>query len=275
MKHLFPLTIIIAALFAGCSAQPKDTREFNIAATFYPVYLAAANIADGADNVSVSLLTQPTVGCLHEYQLTPGELKNAESASVVFASGTELFLDRITSPVYDCGGGKGEHFWVLPENFIEMSASICTYLQQADPANAELYLSNYNAYYAELSALAEELKNGTDKLNRLPVITFHEAFGLWGDAYGLDIAASVEREPGTEPTPRELAETIDLVRELDIRALFAEPQYSDTAVKVIARETGATVYTLDPVASGPMELDYYQTAQRENLETLRLALGEK
>lgn len=271
MKHLALITILLA--LAGCAPRAEASGGFTVTAAFYPVYLAAANIADGAENMSLTLLTRPTSGCLHDYQLTPGELKAAGAADLVLASGMENFLNRIKTPVFNCGEGKDEHFWILPENFMEMADAIRETLSAADPANAELYQNNYDKYAASLSVLAEEMRETMGELNMRPVITFHEAFGLWAGEYGLNIAASIHREPGTEPTPRELAGIIDIVRMMDAAALFAEPQYPDTSARAISRETGCEVFMLDPIASGPMDLDYYQIAQRANLETLRLALG--
>ena len=52
--------------------------------------------------------------------------------------------------------------------------------------------------------------------------------------------------------------------ELGLSALFVEPQYPQKAAQTIARETGATVYQLDPVVSGDGEMDSYERAMREN-----------
>lgn len=113
-------------------------------------------------------------------------------------------------------------------------------------------------------------------LQNKDIITFHEAFPYFAREFDLNIAAVVEREPGSEPTPKELADIIDVVRQTGIRALFAEPQYSSGAMETIADETGAVVYTLDPVVTGesvPEARDAYLDAMRRNMETLKEALG--
>jgi zinc transport system substrate-binding protein len=87
--------------------------------------------------------------------------------------------------------------------------------------------------------------------------------------------AVIEREPDTEPTPRELGEIIDTVNASGIRALFAEPQYSSKAADAIARETGAKVYSLDPVVTGEAGADSYDAyinAMEKNKQTLLEAL---
>jgi zinc transport system substrate-binding protein len=86
----------------------------------------------------------------------------------------------------------------------------------------------------------------------------------------------IAREPGTEPSARELADTISLVRERKVKALFAEPQFADKSAQVISRETGVKVYELDPVVTGPSEPSEargaYLRAMEKNLGVLQEAL---
>ncbi|GHV08387.1 hypothetical protein FACS1894217_10740 [Clostridia bacterium] len=263
----------VICILTACSAAPATTNK-RVVCTFYPVYLAAANLTRGTD-VEVSLLTAPTAGCLHDYQLTPAELTALSKADLVLAvgGGMENFLSRVTEAypkldLKDCSAGielipENAHYWVYAEDYIAMVKNIAKYLNVDE---------NANGYLSEIEALRDELEVIRDLPDK-NIVTFHEAFDYW-ERYGLNIAAAIEREPGTEPTPGELADTINIVKALGIKALFAEPQYPDNAALTIARETGATVYSLDPVASGPLdELDYYQVKMRKNLATLKLALG--
>ena len=68
---------------------------------------------------------------------------------------------------------------------------------------------------------------------------------------------------------------MQIIREKDVCALFAEPQYTDESIDLIARETGLPVYLLDPVVSGeadPDDTDAYLRIMRQNLSTLLEAL---
>ena len=85
----------------------------------------------------------------------------------------------------------------------------------------------------------------------------------------------IEREPGTEPTPQELAETIDKVNALPVKVIFTEPQYSPKAAETIARETGAQIFELDPIVTGeakPENLLDYVERMLNNVVTLAKAL---
>ena len=75
--------------------------------------------------------------------------------------------------------------------------------------------------------------------------------------------------------PAQLAKLVQVVRELGVPPLFVEPQYDDMAARTLADETGAQVYTLDPVVTGPVgdaALTYYEEAMRTNMQTLQVAL---
>ena len=106
------------------------------------------------------------------------------------------------------------------------------------------------------------------------IITFHEAFAYFADAYNLHVAGVIANEPGEEPSTRDIADTCDLVTELGIRTLFVEPQYPQKAAETIARETGASIYTLDPCVSGDGTKESYETIMRENAKVLTEALSK-
>lgn len=281
IKYILPLCLL--SILVSCApgkTAAVSSSGFTVVATFYPVYLAAVNITNEIEGVTLSLLTPPDTGCLHDYQLSPGELESIKGADLVLSNG-ESFLPRIKQAypdltVFEYGDGGEEHSWVYVEDYIKMVNHIGSAIINADPDRVEEYEVNIRAYLENLAQLAEEMKIGLMNLNDSPVIMFHEGFESWSTAYGLNIAATFELEQGTEPTPRELAETIELAAEMGIKALFTEPQYSGSAAHTVARETGAKVYTLDPIATGvTTELGYYQKVMRTNVETLRAALGEE
>ena len=88
------------------------------------------------------------------------------------------------------------------------------------------------------------------------------------------MAGVIANEPGEEPSTRDIADTCDLVTKLGIRTLFVEPQYPQKAAETIARETGASIYTLDPCVSGDGTKESYETIMRENARVLTEALSK-
>ena len=95
----------------------------------------------------------------------------------------------------------------------------------------------------------------------MPLLVYHPAFGHFAAAYGLEQVA-VE-EGGLSPTPRHLAEILRLVRERNIGTIFAQPQFSESSARAIAREAGLKIVVLDPLAR-----DY-----AANLESMAAAIA--
>ena len=106
------------------------------------------------------------------------------------------------------------------------------------------------------------------------IITFHEAFPYFAREFGFEVAAVIEREPGSDPSARELAETVDVIRSSGIRTVFIEPQYPLGAAAAIARETHVRVLTLDPAVNGEDDDGAYIRIMRKNLEGLKDAFSK-
>ena len=86
------------------------------------------------------------------------------------------------------------------------------------------------------------------------------------------VAGVIANDAGEEPSTRQIAATCDLVKQYRVKALFVEPQYPTKSAETIARETGAQVFTLDPVVSGDGSPESYENAMRENARVLTEAL---
>ena len=85
----------------------------------------------------------------------------------------------------------------------------------------------------------------------------------------------VEVEPDSEPSAKEVENIISIINEKNIKALFTEPQYSSKIADTIAKETGASIYTLDPIVTGDSNEKAYNDyiiKMQENLNTLKEAL---
>lgn len=287
------LLVLLALGAAGCGTQQQGghDKKFRIVTSFYPMYIDAINITKGVDGVEVVNMTKPQTGCLHDYQLTTEDMKTLEKADafVVNGAGMESFLDKVIKmqegmTVIDASRGidlmeeDGEanpHVWLSITKDIEQVKNIRDQLKVADPAHADQYEANAAAYLAKLEALKTEMHAALDGVPHKDIVTFHEAFPYFAEEFGLHILGVIEREPGADPTPAELETTIEQVKELPVKVLFAEPQYSPAAAETIARETGAKLYSLDPVVTGeatPDAKDAYLVAMKKNMETLKEAL---
>lgn len=288
MRTLLLILVGFPGIFA-CRTQraPGDTL---ILSTFYPIQLAVRNIAGGVPGVRVENLTRPNSGCLHDHVLTTDEMLRLEQASILVINGLglETFLEPVygrqsrlrvvnasrgIEPIVDARTGvTNAHVWVSVGLAMRQVGNIAEGLAEADPGRAALYRANASAYLERLRLLQVEMKRALSIVPRRDLITFHEAFPYFAREFDLRIAGVIEREPGSEPSAGELADTIALVKRTGVRTLFAEPQYSRRASETIARATGVSVSTLDPVVSGPDRPDAYLDLMRTNLAALKMAL---
>jgi zinc transport system substrate-binding protein len=159
---------------------------------------------------------------------------------------------------------------------IQQTENIANGLADADPAHASDYRKNAAAYVARLAALRRKMHAALDGIKNRDIITFHEAFPYFASEFNLNIVGVIEREPGSEPSAGELAETIQRVRQNKVKALFAEPQYPAKSAEVIHRETGVPISILDPAVTGPREpakaRDSYINTMENDLKVLVDAL---
>jgi zinc transport system substrate-binding protein len=283
------LSVFKILWLAGILALPARADEpLRVVTSFYPVYVATLNISAGVPGVEVHSLTSPHIGCLHDYQLTAGDVRQLADADLLLANGAgmETFLGKVKeqSPslrVVEVSGGiplmdGNPHVWVSFEGASRQVDNIAEALALAAPEKADTFRANAETYKAALAALDEKMKSSLAPYAGTPIVTFHEAFPYFARDYKLDLVGVIAREPGTEPSARELADTIGLVREREVKALFAEPQFADKSAQVISRETGVKVYELDPVVTGPSEPSEargaYLRAMEKNLGVLQEAL---
>ncbi len=275
--------------FASAGAAVSEAKDIKIVASFYPIYTIVKNIAKDVPGVSVQSLTSPFTGCLHDYTVTTNDMRKLADAQVFVANGAgmESFLDKIIAqhpnlkiiqlsegiPLIKGGGNESDnpHVWVSISNAIIQVKNLAKAMEEFDPSHKELYVKNTADYVAKLEALRQKMHSELAPYKGRSIITFHEAFPYFAQEFGLKIAAVVEREPGSEPSAKELAETIDLIKKNGIMVLFSEPQYPASAAQTIAEETGAKVYVLDPAVTGPDDYDAYINIMENNLVVLKKA----
>lgn len=274
----------------GCGGGKGTDGKYRIVTSFYPIWLEASNLAAGIEDVEVVNLTRPTTGCLHDYQLTTEDMKTLETADVFIVNGygMESFLDKVIeqkpalkvidlskaediTPI-EVDGELNPHVWLSVTYAKRQVIEMCNRLSEVDKEHSLNYKKNALEYVTRLDALREEMHNALDYLPNKDIVTFHEAFPYFAKEFDLKVIAVVEREPGTEPTPKELEQTIGQLKELPTRVIFTEPQYPSKAAETIAREADAKIFSLDPIVTGEDDLDAYFYAMRQNMSTLQSAL---
>ncbi len=170
-------------------------------------------------------------------------------------------------------GGGDPHFWLDPIAAIFYIEVIRDTLIEADPARADNYRSNADAYIQQLRDLDAEIK---ETLAVIPaehrtLVSFHDAFGYFGARYDFEVIAFVGVHGG-EPTPGDIAGVIHEVEEEGLPAIFGEPQFAQEALAAAAEEAGIEVGEVRSATFDDVATDYI-SMMRANAEELARLLG--
>jgi zinc transport system substrate-binding protein len=293
----FTALLLVLVLFP-CLALSET-----VVTSFYPVWIMTLNLTRGLeDHVTVRNLAAPSVGCLHDYQLQTSDMKvlSGADAFVVNGAGMEAFLPEIARalphlPVIEASEGidllengdaveileseeeeVNSHLWLDPVRAVRMAENIAAGLVRLMPEEESVISANLQDYRSRLETLDQQLREGLEDLPRRDIVTFHEAFPYFAAAYGLHVVAVVNREPGEVLTPAQMSVLVREIIRLGNPPLFVEPQYTDLSAQTLSRETGSSVWSLDPIVTGPEEdvpFDYYETVMLRNMDTLIEALS--
>ena len=140
-------------------------------------------------------------------------------------------------------GAFDPHGWQDLANAVIYVDNITAALAKTDPANASTYYGNRATYVAEIEALDAEIREMVAGLpeDRRTVVTPHDAFGYFSEAYGLRFVAPQGLSTESEPSAGDVAALIRQIREDGITAVFVESLTDQRLIMQIADETGASI----------------------------------
>ncbi len=316
MKRTLALLLsLFVFLLAACSAPKSNSQNGDSAAgegnlsvmtTTYPLYLFACEVVGDVEGVTVTPMINQAVSCLHDYTLTVTDMKSLEGADLILLNGVGLedfmseALKTSHATVADCSqnidllttgdsshahgqendssnGSADPHIWLDPTRACQMVNNVRDALIALDPDHAALYAKNAESAWAALASAQASISDYLqENLVCRELITFHDGFAYFADAFGLDLLMSIEEDEGSEASAQEIAKVVALIQEHKLPAIFTEVNGSDSSAQAIARETEVGVYPLSMIMSGPTQdvgVSTYVDALRANAETLVEALG--
>jgi len=289
IKKGFPpmviLLLLISCIFlAGCvpRARIAITEKPQVIATLFPQYDFVREIA--GDLVDVLLLIPPGVEP-HSYEPSPRDIVDVQKASMFVytgehmepwarriietAQGTPLLIVDSSHGVLlmdqgddhhhhdddhddhdDHGDGRVDpHIWLDPLNAQIMVDNIVTGLRQVDPANANIYTQNGEAYKERLQALdARFLEAFAQTGSKHILYAGHFTFGYFAARYGLEHSSPYSGfAPDAEPTPQRIAELIKNVQGASNKVVYYEELVDPKVARVIVEQTGAKMILLHGV----------------------------
>ena len=251
----------------------------------------------GGDHVHVTSLIGPN-GDPHAYEPTPNDAQALKRANLVFVSGLHLegWLDRLIKasgyqgqPVVLSNGIKTRsmeedgkritdpHAWNSAANGVVYVRNIISALQKADPANASDYQAKGEQYIQQLEQLDAYARAQVQAIpsDKRKVLTSHDAFGYFGDAYGVTFLSPLGFSTETEASASDVAKLITQIKQEHVSTYFFENSSDPRLVKQIADASGAQpggelyVESLSP-ADGPAPT--YAQMFRYNVDKLTAAM---
>jgi manganese/iron transport system substrate-binding protein len=292
---LFAVALSVANLSAQAEPAPDDGK-FKVVTTFTVLQDIAQNVA--GDKATVVSITKPGAE-IHDYQPTPLDIVKAQDADLVLWNGFNLerwfekFLQNVedvpsvvlTDGIAPMGikegpytGKPNPHAWMSPTNALLYVENIRKALVEHDPANADSYNRNAEAYAAKIKALDEPLRK---RLAAIPegqrwLVTSEGAFSYLVRDYDLREAYLWPINADEQGTPQQVRKVIDLVREKGIPVVFSESTISDRAAKQVAKETGARyggVLYVDSLSTADGAVPTYLDLLKVTVETIAKGFG--
>ena len=279
--------------------QPKEaTDDFSVMTSFFPLYTAALQVVGDCEGVTVSCLTQPTAGCMHDYQLSPAEMARLSAADVLLLNGADAkgFLSQALAalpnlPCVDTTEGLSlqeaacdehehehkhavnEHAWLSPSLYAEQVRRLCEGLCRLQPANATAYQKNAQRYIESIKRIETRMK--TMALPFTHAVLFHDSVAYPASELSLAVVGVVPLGEEQGASAAMLATLAEQVRGKAVLFLYDSQYpvahesllgYAETAAKILWNSA------TKPIAGVPDE-EVWLTAMEKNLTQLQEVLS--
>ncbi|WP_243374551.1 metal ABC transporter substrate-binding protein [Microvirga solisilvae] len=264
------LSLLAGSLALTCSLMPASAQapeKLKVVATFSILGDLVRNV--GGDRVELTTLVGPN-GDAHVYAPTPADARRLTEAKVVFTNGLKFegWIDRLVKSSgtkaarieaskgiktlkeeghghgHDHGhGGTDPHAWQSVGNAKVYVANIRDALIAADAEGKAAYEANAASYLAKLDALEAEMKSLVAGIpnDRRKIITSHDAFRYFEDAYGIEFVSPQGVSTESEASAKDVARIIQQIKREKVSAVFVENVSDVRLMERIAQETGAKV----------------------------------
>ncbi|MDE0043650.1 MAG: zinc ABC transporter substrate-binding protein [Candidatus Poribacteria bacterium] len=276
LKTSLCLLVLLLMVAGGCqkdntedpaNANLTTEKKLHVVATIGMITDILKNI--GQDRIDVTGIVGAGVDP-HLYKPTAGDVERLKDADIIFYNGLNLEMkiigaahdqmaDKTKAVTVTAGilrsqlrtssefqGGYDPHVWHDVSLWMKAAERVRETLAQADPDNAEYYLSNAKRYLEELRTLHDDLQYLAAQIpaQRRVLVTTHDAFGYFGRAYGFEVRGLQGLNTETEAGVADVRELAEYIIEHRIPAMFVEtstPSQGIEAVQAAVRAKGFEV----------------------------------
>ena len=283
------IIVLLVTLNIKTNNQKKEESNITkIVTSFYPMYIMAENLTDGASNVELENMADVNVGCLHDYTLMTEDIKKVENADIFISNGLgmESFINKLIEAnsnmkIIDSSKSitnviKSEeetnpHIWTSIDNYILQVQTISDSLKEYNAENSEVYEKNAEKYVEELTELKNKYKEELAFLEGRRAVCLNEAFEYMGEELGLELLTVQTDHEESTMSAEMLKNIINTVKEENIEIIIIDKNDNEANAETIANETGAKIYKLNSGLTGNLEKDAYIKQMEENIEILKSA----
>lgn len=299
------LSVVILSLLGGLSFlflryRPQESAQegtVKVVASFYPLAYFASLV--GGDLVTVQNLTPAGVEP-HDFEPSLREIALMGGADLFLYNGAsfepwvagwirgefarphvtiDMAAELVTrnGALIEYQGSIDPHVWLDPVIVLKEVEIIRDALIRIDPIHQETYRANAARAFESLEELDDHFKEGLASCKLRDAVVSHEAFGYLAQRYGFSVRPIAGISPEEEPSPKELAQIVELARAKGVKFIFFETMASPKLAETIAREIGGGILVLNPLESLTQDEvlsgeDYFSLVEK-NLINLRTALG--
>ena len=295
-KYVFVLALLMSILvvsfgftniYVSQNQQSKD-EELVVVTSFYPMYIATMNVIGDTEGVTLKNLSEPQTGCLHDFQLTPADMKLLSTADVfiINGGGIESFMEDIAKQYPDLvvieategiellcetdahGYDVNAHAWMSVENYRKQVENIAGGLVNVAPELSESFLANAGEYDRKLEELQVEQEALLTLTQGKEAIMFHCAYDYVAEDLGLEVAFCMDLDEERQVSAGEVAKVLEVIEHHNVKYIFAEALYGSSMCEMVQREADVEVIYLDPLNRGEYEADSYIEGMRNNLKLM-------
>ena len=290
------LVFVMTACTTSTSASPAaNPGVLKVVAT--TTVLADLVRQVGGASVDVTSIV-PKGGVVETFDPSPRDIAAVSDADVVVMNGLGLDdwllrvihaanpgvpvvrlaedLPGVTYVEAEDGEGTNPHLWLDVANGERYATRIAEALAAADSSHAAQFRAGGDAYVERLKALDAEVRAqvATIPVGNRKLVSFHEAFPYFAQAYGLRIVGSVVGVPGQDPSAGEVAALVDSIKRSGAKAVFTEAGFNPDLARAIAQEAGVNVESnLYNDSLGDPPVDTYEGLIRWDVQRIVEALG--
>ncbi len=163
-------------------------------------------------------------------------------------------IDRSMGDVHAYGN---PHYTLNPQIAQRMTVTLVKAMAKADPANAQLYITNAKRFVGEMGDVAKKIREEFKPYDGLKVVTFHAAWDYFADAIPIQIVGTIEPKPGITPSPAQVQQTIAMMKRQGVKVVICETWDDVRLAQYVADQAGAKMVILPDHVNGIEGVDTY------------------